>query len=338
MSEAKPLQIRQRVARWVLLLLVVAAGGIWALIWWSSRPVEARLTELRWHPIKDALTGEPATVSAAGTAYVHVVGATFARSDDGGKTWPTIEVALPDAKPTDAWTSPVFAPKDAKIYALSGDGTVIASEDDGATWRAIAANLPRKTRVERLVASPDTALIAITTKGAVLRTWDDGKSWKPLATPKEAGVPEALVVDPAHPSTILIGSRAKGIFRTVDGGTDWQNVAPPITGAAPLQLIVDAKASTRYWALSGGTIVRSSDGGATWKELTNPAIVQIARDGQNGRMYAVTKSGETLASRDDGAHWGVIARGGVGSTTPIVAAWGVVYGTLNGTVGTLADR
>lgn len=68
--------------------------------------------------------------------------------------------------------------------------------------------------------------------GALLRSHDRGKSFETIALPFKLGANEEgrfagerLVLDPAHPGTLYLGTRLDGLWRSTDGGTTWAPVS-----------------------------------------------------------------------------------------------------------------
>ena len=129
----------------------------------------------------------------------------------------------------------------------------------------------------------------ITGKG-VFFSPDAGTTWKHMGL-RDAGQISNIAIDPRDPNTVFVGvlghawgpNADRGVFRTTDGGKTWQKVlfVDEETGASslimdpgnPMVLFAGMWRVRRYpWALdSGGTsggIFRSSDGGNTWKKLT----------------------------------------------------------------------
>src|ERR1035441_8859924 len=104
------------------------------------------------------------------------------------------------------------------------------------------------------------------------------------------------------------------VYKTVDGANSWTLAdSPPIS---VFQLAVDAKNSNMVYEI-GGTIRKSTDGGATWTTLTFPGTVQsmVLDPGVSGHLIAVSnmvfcgffcptnQPSYLYRSVDGGAHW-----------------------------------
>jgi photosystem II stability/assembly factor-like uncharacterized protein len=122
------------------------------------------------------------------------------------------------------------APSDSDVlYAGTDDGNVWVSDDYGATWRDVTGTLPTRW-VTRIAVHPDDARTAYVSfsglkwKSAqphVFRTRDLGATWEDVS----AGLPDApvnaLVVDPAFPEVIYVGTDV-GAYVSPDEGRSWQ--------------------------------------------------------------------------------------------------------------------
>jgi photosystem II stability/assembly factor-like uncharacterized protein len=130
------------------------------------------------------------------------------------------------------------------------------------------------------------------TTSGVARSADSGRTW----TSTSSGLPEnrvnILLVDSAHPGTVLAGA-VSGLFRTVDSGASWN----PFGSGLPAGKSIDALsadpanpqtilASTNY-----DTVFRSTDGGSTWGPVAglpaSPSIDEVSFDPTTpGRAFA----------------------------------------------------
>ena len=99
------------------------------------------------------------------------------------------------------------------------------------------------------------------------------------------------------------------IFRTVDGGVEWQVVyAEPGSKTYVSALTQDPNNVDIILAgTSAGTLVRSADGGDTWKNIgqkISGKITRFAHDGQKASfVYLLVHGGKIYHSFDAGATW-----------------------------------
>jgi hypothetical protein len=135
------------------------------------------------------------------------------RSEDGAKTWESIEAGLPStfgfpaaAHPRDADTLYLFPLNGDQVgrYAPDGRVAVWRTRDAGASWQDLRAGLPQEnaylTVLRQAMATDalDPAGVYFgTTSGAVFASADEGESWDciarhlPLVTSVEAFVVDA---------------------------------------------------------------------------------------------------------------------------------------------------
>lgn len=166
----------------------------------------------------------------------------------------------------------------------------------------------------------------------VWRSDDAGGSWHDCS----AGLPHAATVSMAvaPDGTVYAGSEPSVLARSADGGASWQPcgdlAALPSAGAWSFpprpythhvrQIVVDpADARRLHVCIEAGAYIRSSDGGATWRDRTPDAPYDThtlaAHPAAPGRLYAAAGDGFMRPgigyreSRDGGDSWRPIAAG-----------------------------
>jgi len=141
----------------------------------------------------------------------------------------------------------------------------------------------------------------------------------------------SLVVDPADARIVYAGSAGGGVWKTVDAGKSWL----PLTDTAPSlaigALAIDPTGRILYAgtgednlaedALAGAGILKSTDGGRSWRligeQFAGQRIGGLAIDRTipgAQRVFAATSAGLYL-STDGGGSWSVLRAGG---TTQII--------------------
>src|SRR5262249_28311887 len=125
----------------------------------------------------------------------------------------------------------------------------------------------------------------------VYKSTDGGTSWQKvgLADTRHVG---RIVIHPGNPDIVYVaaaghlwGSNSeRGVFKTTDGGRTWNKVLYKDENTGAIDLAMDPRdPDTLYaamyqrqrkgWGFNGGGpgsgIFRTTDGGATWTELTN---------------------------------------------------------------------
>ncbi|MGZ4895161.1 MAG: hypothetical protein ACXVJ0_01960 [Candidatus Angelobacter sp.] len=247
-------------------------------------------------------------------------------------------------------TSVVGIPGKPNVYYVgAAGGGVFMTEDGGLSWKPIFEKESTASIGAIAIAPSNPNLIwvgtgeknirndVITGKGIYFSP-DAGTTWKHMGL-RDAGQISNIAIDPRDPNTVFVGvlghawgpNADRGVFRTTDGGKTWQKVLfiDEDTGASslimdpgnPMVLFAGMWRVRRYpWALdSGGTsggIFRSSDGGNTWKKLTEglptdpTGRIGLGAAPSNPRhIYALVenKKGTLYDSNDLGDHWKMVS-------------------------------
>ncbi|HXY07439.1 MAG TPA: glycoside hydrolase [Terriglobales bacterium] len=297
-----------------LAMLVVGLGLVVSATSFSSAQAypETTYQQLHWRMIGPFRGGR--TRAAAGVPtqpnvfYIGAVNGGVWKSDDYGRTWNPIF----DAQPTQSIGAIAVAPSDPNIvYVASGEG----------------------------LHRPDLSV-----GNGIYRSADGGNTWKHLGLEAGQQIP-ALVVDPRDPNRLFAAvlgnpygpSAERGIFRSLDGGVSWQKVLYKDDNTGGSDIALDpSHPEVLYAALwearegpwednnllqgTGGGLFKSTDGGDTWKQLTNGLptnLVQVnvaLAPSRPSRIYASVgtsekgdyESGAGLAvyrSDDGGESW-----------------------------------
>lgn len=172
----------------------------------------------------------------------------------------------------------------------------------------------------------------------IYKSTDAGKTWKNIGL-KDAQQIGGLAIDPANENRVFVaalghpyGSNTeRGVYRTTDGGKTWERVLYKDENTGAVQVTIDpVNPNIVYadlWAGRQGPwengawngkesgLFKSTDGGTTWKKLSNglPTTEQglgrigfcIAPSDPN-RLYATVdaeKSGGVYRSDDAGENW-----------------------------------
>ncbi len=180
-----------------------------------------------------------------------------------------------------------------------------------------------------------TGLWVVTRDNRLIVSIDRGDSWQAIGTTANASFPETqqatFVLDAQHAWSVIPGADAPGalaVERTSDGGS-WQVASLPgaYPGATPSLVFLDAQHG--YLLLSGArsTVLRTSDGGATWQvagtagplgaEFVASDASTLWAGGQGGARSAGLPV--LAVSRDGGATWSDVTLPGLdGRSGPTV--------------------
>jgi photosystem II stability/assembly factor-like uncharacterized protein len=329
--------------------LAGAAGGLFKSLdggvrWKTINPAPGLVDGVQGIVI---VPGPPAAV------YADAVTGVF-RSDDGGATWKPASRGLRGLR--DGRRAVVSLAADggdpSTLYALTvsqaGESAVVFRSDDrGDSWSAVAS--PAGALIlAGLVAVPGSAraLFAFGSSG-VVKSVDGGASLQPADSGLTAPGVESIAVDPASSSTLFAVTSESNLFRSRDGGVSWGLRVQTATGAIAL----DPRHPAIVYAGVEGGILKSDDGGDTWKSLAGApcvlpqAIVIDPADTSN--LYLVAKGDRSCATRagifrssDGGRTFSALSGlgGPVSQLAVDLADTAILYALSSGTLLRSADQ
>jgi photosystem II stability/assembly factor-like uncharacterized protein len=184
----------------------------------------------------------------------------------------------------------IFVPADrAADIVLATNFGLITTTDDGASWRWVCEHgAGTLASLYQRAAPPSQRVVAVAPAGLVV-TDDAGCTWSLASDLSAQGTVTDAFADPIDPARVLAlaafidgdGQARTGLFVSSDGGTSF---APPSYVSSPDWTLVSVEAAasdpdrlylTAHRAI-GGTpgshLLRSDDGGATWRETDITAV------------------------------------------------------------------
>ena len=294
-----------RSSRFLLLVLVAFFSTLDSNLAMAQQFPESTYQELRWRMIGPTRGGR--TRAACGVPsqpnvfYMGAVNGGVWKSDDFGRTWNPIF----DGQPTQSIGAIAVAPSDPNIiYVASGEG----------------------------LARPDLSV-----GDGIYKSTDAGKTWTHVGLRNTQGIP-ALAVDPRNPNRVFAAAlghpyganEERGIYLSIDGGQNWQRVLsrganvggsdveidpsnPSIVYASLWEVRLGPWEDGNQYSGTGGGVFKSTDGGKTWRPLTNglpKGIIQVdvaIAASQSNRLYASVATNEPSVgiyrSDDAGESW-----------------------------------
>jgi len=237
-------------------------------------------------------------------------------------------------------------PGDPTVYYVgAAAGGVFKTTDGGLTWKAVFEHESTGSVGDLAVdpSNPNSVWVGtgeanprndVIDGAGVYFSPDAGQSWKFMGL-RDAGQISRIIVDPSNSNVVFAGvlghvwapNADRGVYRTTDGGKTWKKVlfVDDTTGVASLAmepgnpevLYAGMWHFRRYpWTLVDGGdssgIYRSTDGGETWKKLSEglpqPPLGRIAvaiAPSNPSHVYALigSKHGMLWQSLDRGDHW-----------------------------------
>jgi photosystem II stability/assembly factor-like uncharacterized protein len=219
---------------------------------------------------------------------------------------------------------------DSLLYIGTDAGVVTVRSRDRQSWEILEHGLKR-WEISELAVSPQCAnkVFAGTRGDGVWMSEDFGKTWsKPSYGKRGPGKVRSVTIDPHDPRRLYAGCEPTDVFMSEDEGRTWVSfdtiwklpsiatMPYPLTSVEPhaRDVTVDpTDPAVLYVALQLGYIIKSTDGGRTWRLLddkvdcdvhtividpADPRRLVIATGGHDSRLGRAP--GRALYTSDDG--------------------------------------
>lgn len=160
-------------------------------------------------------------------------------------------------------------------------GLFRTSPGDG-EWQSLTRGLPQNVEARAFLVHPHKPdVIYAGTQDGPYRSTDGGDSWERLGFPERGAVVWSLAFHPTRPNVMYAGVAPVGIYRSENGGDTWHRLhgarspehCPMGFPTRTVRIVVDpGRPDDIYAALEVSGVIRSSDGGETWVDLSAPLI------------------------------------------------------------------
>ena len=235
------------------------------------------------------------------------------------------------------------------FYFGAVNGGLWRSTDYGRTWKPIMDDAPNGSvgAIDVAQSNPDIIYVGsgegmqrpdLSTGDGIYKSVDNGRTWVHLGLRDAQQIPR-LIVDPVNPNRLFVAALGhpygpnaeRGIFRSLDGGASFQKVLykDENTGGAEVMFAPDDpntvyavlwEARQAPWengafAGPGSGLYKSTDGGTTWRQLTN-GLPNFERDqlGRIGLAISPSNPRRMYATADAGRAGGVYKSDDAGET------------------------
>ena len=188
------------------------------------------------------------------------------------------------------------------VYAVTAQGTVVASSDGAASWSS-RGKLP--AFYGKLAADPARpGILYARTFNGLSKSVDGGATWSGSLA---AGILWTFGIAPSSPD-VLYAAQDQKVLKSTDGGASW--TATSFAGPASV-LTVDPADSNVVYAGGAGGLFRSDDGGSAWRELpVGTDVKDLAIDPrQPAILYVLRLLKGVFKSTDRGATWSLVWKG-----------------------------
>ena len=203
---------------------------------------------------------------------------------------------------------------DQRVVAVGERGTVLLSDDQGASWQPATVTPQRDLTLTALVALTDSSLLAVGHDGWILRSDDQGAHWAEVRYDSELAEPLLGIWSAGAQQVLAFGSFGK-FYQSEDDGRTWQ-AQPLEVDSAHLNGMDGGADGRRMLVGEQGLVMRSDDGGRNWQKLPafyNGSLFGVVRLSPD-RWVTYGMRGHVFVSQNFGQSWDPVA---VGNQLPL---------------------
>ena len=301
------------------LVLGTAGWGVWhspdaGKSWLRHRkpfPLNSRIQALA------VLPGEPHGLLAAGDTGVF-------RSRDGGASWSRVGAAgdLPTV-----WSLAVDPSDPQTVFAGTRPTAIYRSRDGGASWKRLNVGAATECSigtafVTRVLVDRDRTVWAGVEIDGVFRSEDGGDTWTKVVNGLYDLDVHDMALAPSNPPRVYTSTNGE-LFWSDDRGETWTPIGVKTRWPLPYARGIAVKPDEPHVLFAGcgqtttgetGGVLRSNDGGQSWRSLPLPSRPNATMWGlathpaDAARIVAFSLFGEVYVSEDAGESWRKIAR------------------------------
>ncbi len=189
------------------------------------------------------------------------------------------------------------------FYMGTAGGGVWKSDDYGHSWKNISDKDFKTNNIGAMAIAPSNPKIiyvgtgdsaprnTVLTGEGMYKSTDGGKTWTYIGL-GETHIVSWILVDPTNPDVVYVAALGhlfgpnpeRGVFKSTDGGRTWQKILYVNDDTGAISLAMDPanpsliyaamwQMSRRHWTFSSGGpgsgIYKTTDGGATWTNITH---------------------------------------------------------------------
>jgi photosystem II stability/assembly factor-like uncharacterized protein len=301
------------------IVLGTAGWGVWhspdaGKSWLRHRkpfPLNSRIQALA------VLSGEPHGLLAAGDTGVF-------RSRDGGASWSRMGAAgdLPTV-----WSLAVDPSDPQTVFAGTRPTAIYRSRDGGASWKRLDVGAATECSigtafVTRVLVDRDRTVWAGVEIDGVFRSEDGGDTWTKVVNGLYDLDVHDMALAPSNPPRVYTSTNGE-LFWSDDRGETWTPIGVKTRWPLPYARGIAVKPDEPHVLFAGcgqtttgetGGVLRSNDGGQSWRSLPLPSRPNATMWGlathpaDAARVVAFSLFGEVYVSEDAGESWRKIAR------------------------------
>ena len=187
----------------------------------------------------------------------------------------------------------------------------------------VGAGLPAGMTVNEITIDPVSPnIIYLATNVGILKTTSSGSTWTSSNGDLSNLNITTLVVDPATPATLYLGTISSGVFKSTDSGGSWAFSGAGLSNLKITALAIDPiTPATLYVGTNAGGLFKSINAGSTWSAInggiTDFVIQTITIDPITpATLYVGTYSAGVFKTINSGLSW-TTANVGLASTNVV---------------------
>jgi len=165
-------------------------------------------------------------------------------------------------------------------------------------WQRLGGGLPDDVQVRAIAVHPrDAQVIFAGTQYGPYRSPDGGERWTPLGFPDAGMTVWSFLFHPQDPNVLYAGTEPAAAYRSEDGGNTWRRLhALKAPGRVKMsfatrvtRLAADpSRPRELYAGLEVDGIVRSTDGGESWEDVSHELVKLAERPHLKSRIVSDT--------------------------------------------------
>lgn len=173
-------------------------------------------------------------------------------------------------------------------------------------WESITNGLPKNVAARAIAVNPnDPRVLYVGTQDGPYRTTDAGEHWERPSFPDRNVNIFAITYHPTRPNVLYAGAAPVALYRSEDGGETWKRMP---AAKAPkncdmnfavriIRMAVDpSRPDDIYLALEVDGVIRSTDGGESFTDVSAPLIKLAERPHLKSRIGSSMQSEGMLDS------------------------------------------
>jgi len=246
----------------------------------------------------------------ANTVYAATTENGLAYSLDGGDSWQLSKVLN-----TGKINAVAVDPKNKCTVLATRANEIYKTETCGRDWSRVFFDPRTDKAITQIVLDwfNPTIMYAGTSEGDVFKSMDAGLSWQ--TAKRIEGTPVShMVMDPRDSRLLYVGTQGGGIWKTADAGSTWTQISQQFgedyrDARRVTKIVIDPKVSNVLYVVSKYGIIKSENGGETWKglNLTAPPgtikINALAIDPTDPKRMVYTGQNALALTSDGGITW-----------------------------------